>query len=375
MSEYQYYEFLAVDRPLTSAQMSELRSVSSRAEITPRSFTNEYHYGDLRGDARELLWSYFDVLVYVANWGTHRVAFRVPRACVDPVEAEQYCCTIMSAMLEDGEYVVFDLTSEDEEYGGWENGSGWMGALAGVRTLLMQGDLRPLYLIWLHAAWSGDIGDDEVEPPVPAGLGDLPPGLVALTEFLRIDTALLDAAAEGSDTGEQSWGGLARWVSELRPAEKDALLVQVAMGDHAVVSALLARNFRASTRSASVAPRRTFGDLLARAEVLRARAMREQQQAEERARREKAALDALAKERRLDRLATRVAEAWVEVQQHVSTKKPREYDLAVRLLRDLRDLAERDGEPGLFASRVEALRAMHSRKGTFIRRLDEAGLG
>ena len=52
MSEYQYYEFQAIDRPLTSRQMDELRKLSTRAEITPTSFTNEYHWGDFRGDPR-----------------------------------------------------------------------------------------------------------------------------------------------------------------------------------------------------------------------------------------------------------------------------------------------------------------------------------
>jgi hypothetical protein len=35
MSEYQYYEFRAVDRPLTEEQMDDLRSYSSRAAISP----------------------------------------------------------------------------------------------------------------------------------------------------------------------------------------------------------------------------------------------------------------------------------------------------------------------------------------------------
>ncbi len=43
MSEYQYYEFLAIDRPLTSEEMADLRALSTRANITPVSFTNEYH--------------------------------------------------------------------------------------------------------------------------------------------------------------------------------------------------------------------------------------------------------------------------------------------------------------------------------------------
>lgn len=33
MSEYRYYEFLAMDRPLDERQMAELRRVSTRADI------------------------------------------------------------------------------------------------------------------------------------------------------------------------------------------------------------------------------------------------------------------------------------------------------------------------------------------------------
>jgi len=44
MSEYQYYEFLALDRPLTEKQRAELRSISTRAEITATRFVNEYQW-------------------------------------------------------------------------------------------------------------------------------------------------------------------------------------------------------------------------------------------------------------------------------------------------------------------------------------------
>ncbi len=35
MSEYQYYEFQAIDRPLTEEQQAYMRSLSSRVELTP----------------------------------------------------------------------------------------------------------------------------------------------------------------------------------------------------------------------------------------------------------------------------------------------------------------------------------------------------
>jgi len=50
MSEYQFYDFRAIDRALTKAEIAELRSVSTRATITSTSFTNHYEWGDLKAD-------------------------------------------------------------------------------------------------------------------------------------------------------------------------------------------------------------------------------------------------------------------------------------------------------------------------------------
>jgi hypothetical protein len=55
MSQYQYYEFQAIDRPLDRAAQDELRSISSLARITATSFTNHYEWGDLNGDPRKFM--------------------------------------------------------------------------------------------------------------------------------------------------------------------------------------------------------------------------------------------------------------------------------------------------------------------------------
>jgi len=78
MSEYQYYEFQAIDRPLTAAEMSELRSISTRARITPTSFVNEYSWGDFKGQPDVWMERYFDAFLYLANWGSHRLKLRLP---------------------------------------------------------------------------------------------------------------------------------------------------------------------------------------------------------------------------------------------------------------------------------------------------------
>ena len=83
MSEYQYYEFLAVDRPLGEADRKALRKVSSRAEITARSFTNSYEWGDFKGDPQTMMERWFDLHLYLSNWGTRRLMMKLPRRLVD----------------------------------------------------------------------------------------------------------------------------------------------------------------------------------------------------------------------------------------------------------------------------------------------------
>ena len=83
MSEYQYYDFRAIDQALTKADIAALRSISTRAMITSTSFTNHYEWGDLKADPRKLLEKYFDAFVYVTNWGTREFYLRLPRELAD----------------------------------------------------------------------------------------------------------------------------------------------------------------------------------------------------------------------------------------------------------------------------------------------------
>jgi hypothetical protein len=93
MSEYQYYEFRAIDRSLTKEEMAQVRALSTRATITPSPFVNVYHWGDFRGEPRELMLLYYDAHVYTANWGTHQLMFAFPQRLLDPAVAARYCVT------------------------------------------------------------------------------------------------------------------------------------------------------------------------------------------------------------------------------------------------------------------------------------------
>ena len=87
MSEYQYYEFQAIDRRLTQPEMRELRALSTRAQITSSRFVNFYNYGDFRGSPERLMEQYFDAFLYLANWGTRLVMIRLPSSLLDLIGA------------------------------------------------------------------------------------------------------------------------------------------------------------------------------------------------------------------------------------------------------------------------------------------------
>ncbi len=114
MSEYQYYEFRAVDRGLDRAEMAALRRISTRAEITSHGFVNSYEWGDLKADPIDLVERYVDLFVYVANWGTHWFMVRLPKGDVDLGLLRRYEIEPVVKIHERGEFVIIEFTVQDE---------------------------------------------------------------------------------------------------------------------------------------------------------------------------------------------------------------------------------------------------------------------
>src|SRR5688572_2272910 len=208
MSEYQYYEFLALDRPLTNKQIDEVREFSSRADISSTRFVNEYHWGDFRGDPETFVTKYFDLMLYLANWGTHQLMIGLPADEIDIKAWRDFESDDGLEMRKVGGKIIVDFSSDTEEPDDVEDGAGWTASLSAIRAELLSGDLRPLYLGWLAGVYLRDDEEEEEDEdeededadartaPTPPGLGDLTPAQQALAEFLRVDEDLLAAAAQ-----------------------------------------------------------------------------------------------------------------------------------------------------------------------------------
>lgn len=91
MSEYQYYEFRTDGRTLDETARKELRQLSSRAIVTSTQAIYTYSYSDFRYDCKEILADYFDIMLYLSNFGTRQLMVRLPIDLIEPSEIDSYC--------------------------------------------------------------------------------------------------------------------------------------------------------------------------------------------------------------------------------------------------------------------------------------------
>jgi hypothetical protein len=146
----------------------------------------------------------------------------------------------------------------------------------------------------------------------------------------------------------------------LSPRAKDRWLSRAIEDPALSIGAELRRTFR-SERKGAPQPGRRVAELRAAAEEMREKRERAERLARERAKKVAEA----AKDRRLDTLASRRDSAWRELEAMIDKK---EYEAAIKLAIDLRDLAKRDGPDAPFAKPFEEMRKRQLRRRGFFDR-------
>ena len=90
--------------------------------------------------------------------------------------------------------------------------------------------------------------------------------------------------------------------------------------------------------------------------------------------------EAIAREKYLNDLAKREdkvwkkVKVWEKVDDLIETKRQPDYDEAVKLLVDLRDLSRKINNETMFKENLRSIYEKHSRKPSLVRRLKNAGL-
>jgi hypothetical protein len=377
MSEYQYFEFQAIDRPLSEADRQALRDLSTRARITATSFTNTYEWGNFKGDPAKLMERWFDLHLYLANWGSRRLMIRLPTRMVNRHLLDAFLkevdCAELSVVSEN---LILDIRLDEVESEDMEDSSGWLAGLTPLRAEVLAGDLRLFYLLWLTAVEADRFEADEPEP-MP-GIGPMTAALEAFAAFFGIDPDLVHVAAERPAIAIPSVSTSAdvrKKILAMTDSEKTEILARLYDGDAHVGPALRAKIRDRMAVEAGTPPiiARTVGELRACARAVGL--AREQAAAEKLAAQRKRQVEETEKARRirLDAIARRGESVWREVEAEIERRNATGYDKAVGLLLDLRAVAEERGAMPDFDKRLRAIRERHARKQQFVVRLAKIG--
>lgn len=382
MSEYQYYEFVAIDEPLTPKQMEELRARSSRASITPTRFVNDYQWGNLKGDPVDLMRRYFDAHVYVANWCTCLLYLRVPKSTFDAETLRAFKTQTVFLVEQTKTHWLLEWgLDESDNYDRFaeEDGRGWMGRLAPLRDELLRGDLRPLYLGWLAGLSAGEVDEQAIEPQPPPGLSRLTAAQRSLAEFLEIDGDLLAAAglSDGQASKPDGEGDAEQdvWIAALSAAEKTATLKLLLTGHAQQAERELKHRFLAwqgeqrsdakqETRRRTVAELHGLSTSVAETRKRREAEQRKKTEAERRARREAY----------LRTLASNFERCWQAADKLAERGIASAYDEVKRALVDLSEAYALSATRADFEQKLVRFMARHGKRGALVRRLADAGL-
>jgi len=415
MSEYQYYEFLAIDRPFSEEDRKVFSSLSSRATVTSRSASFVYNWGDFRGDPWTLVEERADFHYYLANWGV-RLLMRLPPGAVTLELLASYEGDdggISGRRAGDGFIVAFS-TGEEHGFNDWLEGEGMAEELVPLREELMNGDHRFLYLGWLYglqrALGIGTDGEPDVdaddgaedagkdpeldaeqefddddenrailgssEPVVPAGLRSLTKAQEYFARLVGIDRFLLEAASEVSPTCKAvAAQDLAALVLGLPESEVRASLADLVRGDatvHFRVRQRLLAMWREEHQPAAEPPvaRRTV-----RAMLLRARELRDAEEQRKRRKAEEERVRAAAlRKKRIVALAPEAPRLWAKVEELIRRKLPAAYDEAMPVLADLLAIAQYKGDEVAFRERVDQLACAYRNRPALLSRLRQDGL-
>lgn len=359
MSTYQYYEFQALDRPLSEKEQDYIHTLSSRVKLNRTQAIFVYSYSDFPGNAEQVLEKYFDVMLYTANWGDRQLMFRLPKSLINLAELEPYQVPDGIEISTTEQWVLINININDEDLNGWWiEGEGWLPRMLSLRDDLLQGDYRVLYLGWLKAAQlCYDFDPDTcIEPPIPSNLNKLSKPLQAFVEFIQLNQDLIDAAAQLSSKTQgksDSIEELQQKIPQLSEQERNDFLVRLLQGelnlDLQLKQRLRSLSKKPTPQTLSDSPGRTLSELLTLS--VQSEKLREQKE-QQTAKQEKI--------QKIQELAPRESYLWEQVFHEIGCKQVKAYDRAMVHLLNLQDIAEYQGKLPEFQARVRTIQQDYS---------------
>jgi hypothetical protein len=353
MSEFQYYDFRSIDRPLTDSERREINSWSSRSNASSHRATFNYSYGDFGKNALDCVARYFDALFYTANWGTRHLIFRFPKKIVDYDALKAFQIDASNAtgyttgieITRQGDYVLVEFELCEDDYSEWiDESNDTLSALLPLREDILNGDYRSLFAFWLDMARrmkgyeleeeEEEEDDDENEglvvPPIPANLKRKTAALSTFIDLYEIDEDAIAAAATFSaEPAKTASFSLENALKKLTEKEKDAWLSRLFNGETRLDMA-----FKKHLESLEPKAKYAANTTVSLAEIW---ALADGKQTE------RLVIQAADKQnahiKRMNELAKEEANLWKTVYFNLDRKIASAYDIAVPALKDLHDVA------------------------------------
>lgn len=369
MSEYQYYGWQAIDRPLNERELDEVARLSSHMdEVNSTRAVVTYQWGDFKHNPEQILLKYFDVFLYDSNFGYRRILFRIPKKLLDRQTVESYLDDENIRLETHGSYHILELSCNEDYDLEYADSGRVLDRLSTLREQVMQGDYRALYLTWLKSVMREDAedADDIEEPPVPPGLHQLDAGLRALIEFFGIDPHLVAAAADSpQQAGSTAEADPIALISKLSREEMESVLGDMLRGEPGALVSLKKRlaQLTNQTPGQKPAPARTLAELFQ---------LRDRVKKHEHA---KARKDAERKRiQKLEQLSQHQEESWAKIASLCQEKRAKAYDEATQLLHDLCELGQYKNQENQFQQCFAAILDQFGKSVAFKDRLRRAGL-
>ena len=348
MSEYQIVKFRAIDRPLTDKQLEFMERQSSRAEFTKWEYEVEYHYSSFHGKVDEMLRNGYDIFLNYSNYGCREIRMRLPGGL--PFEKSIWSKYISAEGLtwtadKSGKAGILTLAPYiDEAFDPEWEFDDYLDATAKLREMLIAGDLRALYVLWLcNAMYSSGDYEEVMEPPVPHGLSTVSDKVADLLLFFEADPLLVDAAAIGipkfNAEGSQS-DFIKAWLTKLADSTRDEIIQRLLTEDSVALKAELLSEIRDSRQPAAwpvEPPTRNVAQLMESCEHLRqAEDVKQAKQVAAKAKRE---ADKAEKQRQARMIEMQAApDTWLKkATKLVEARGTNNYREAASILADLRD--------------------------------------
>ncbi|HUD44548.1 MAG TPA: hypothetical protein VMR41_03340 [Patescibacteria group bacterium] len=251
MSNFQHYEFMTIDKPLTQAQLEEVKKLSSHIEASSTHALIEYQWGDFKHDPMQVLYKFFDGFLYWANWGSPRLGLRFPHGILSATLINDYDLEDYVTFATHPDYDILDInfgdTDAPDEWIEYE-----LSSLIAIRNELIEADLRALYITWLASqcileGYENEVIEEDYEikvPSVPRGLISLSSAESVLADLLQVPQDLLSAAANHSKPLQsETEANFATWIKLLSPNHRDDYLIRLARNEPGL-SSLLVRELR-----------------------------------------------------------------------------------------------------------------------------------